>query len=67
MSKGGKQRIYDSGLIGVTQENLKERLKNPELTGEEKRRLQKQQKAFGNRNQQKRQYNKRNSGKKKKK
>ena len=67
MSKGGKQRIYDSGLIGVTQENLKERLKNPELTGEEKRRLQKQQKAFGNRNQQKRQNNKRNSGKKKKK
>ena len=67
MSKGGKQRIYDSGLIGVTLEDLKERLKNPELTGEEKRRLQKQQKAKDARNQQKRQNNKRNSGKKKKK
>ena len=61
-SKGGKQNIRDSGLVGVSDEVIKARLKNPNTSKSEKQRLKKEQKARGNRNKQKRS-NHRNSGK----
>jgi RHS repeat-associated protein len=52
-SKGGKQNIRDTGLIGVSDEELKQRIKDPATTGKEKRRLQKEEKARGDRNKRK--------------
>ncbi|QNP59927.1 hypothetical protein [Paenacidovorax monticola] len=49
-SKGGKQNIRDTGLIGVSDEEIGRRLKDPSTTPEERKRLVKEQKARGNRN-----------------
>ncbi len=44
-SKGGKQNVRDSGLVGVSDEEIGRRLKDPNTSGEEKKRLQKEQKG----------------------
>ncbi|AQT61139.1 hypothetical protein B0D95_14315 [Cellvibrio sp. PSBB023] len=44
-SKGGKQNVRDSGLVGVSDEEIERKLKDPKTTGIEKKRLQKEQKA----------------------
>ncbi len=54
MSKGGKQRIRDTGLAGLSDSEISRRLKNPKTPKSEKERLKKEQKARGNRNKQKR-------------
>ena len=61
-SKGGKQNIRDSGLVGVSDAAIEAKLKNPNTSRAEKQRLKKEQKARGNRNKQKR-GNHRNNGK----
>jgi RHS repeat-associated protein len=53
-SKGGKQNIRDTGLIGVTDEEIDQRLRDPNTSAKEKQRLKREQKARGNRNVQKR-------------
>jgi hypothetical protein len=53
-SKGGKQNIKDSGLTGMTDQQIKDKLKDPHTSKAEKQRLQKEQKARGSRNKQKR-------------
>jgi RHS repeat-associated protein len=45
MAKGGKQNIRDTGLIGVSDEEIERRLKDPGISSKEKRRLEKEQKA----------------------
>jgi hypothetical protein len=52
--KGGKQNIKDSGLTGMTDQQIKDKLKDPHTSKAEKQRLQKEQKARGSRNKQKR-------------
>ncbi len=54
MAKGGKQNVKDTGLIGVPTDAIKDRLKNPSISKEEKKRLEKELKARGVRNKQKR-------------
>jgi hypothetical protein len=54
MSKGGKQRIRDTGLAGVSDEEIASRLTNPRTSKSEKQKLKKEQKARGDRNKQKR-------------
>lgn len=49
-SKGGRQNIRDTGLIGVSDEEIGRRLKDPTTSPEERKRLVKEQKARGNRN-----------------
>jgi len=49
-SKGGRQNIRDTGLIGVSDEEIGRRLKDPTTSPEERKRLIKEQKARGNRN-----------------
>lgn len=49
-SKGGKQNIRDTGLIGVSDEEIERRLKDPKTSAEERKRLVTEQKARGNRN-----------------
>ncbi|MFZ5551238.1 MAG: RHS repeat-associated core domain-containing protein [Pseudomonadota bacterium] len=49
-SKGGKQNVRDTGLIGVSDEEIGRRLKDPTTSAEERKRLVKEQKARGNRN-----------------
>jgi uncharacterized protein RhaS with RHS repeats len=49
-SKGGRQNIRDTGLIGVSDEEIGRRLKDPTTSAEERKRLVKEQKARGNRN-----------------
>ncbi len=56
-SKGGKQNVRDTGLIGVSDEEIGRRLRDPGTSGKEKRRLQKEQKARGSRNKSKRDEN----------
>jgi RHS repeat-associated protein len=53
-SKGGKQNVRDSGLVGVTDEEIETKIKDPRTSAEEKKRLTKEQKARGSRNKQKR-------------
>ncbi|MDP9892578.1 RHS repeat-associated protein [Variovorax boronicumulans] len=50
MAKGGKQNIRDSGLVGVSSEEIKRRLKEAGTSAEERKRLVKEQKARGERN-----------------
>lgn len=64
-SKGGKQNIRDSGLIGLSDEELQEMLKNPNISQEMKNKIKKHLKANEKRNKQKRQNNKKNNNKKK--
>ena len=54
LSKGGPQRIRDSGLVGVPPEEIARRLRDPSTSKKEKKRLQKEEKAQGMRNKQKR-------------
>ena len=54
MSKGGKQNIRDTGLIGTTDEEIEKKIKDPTTPKLEKERLKKEQKARGNRNKKKR-------------
>ena len=49
-SKGGRQNIRDTGLIGVSDEEIGRRVKDPTTSPEERKRLVKEQKARGNRN-----------------
>jgi len=56
-SKGGKQNVRDTGLIGVSDEKIGRRLRDPTTSGKEKQRLQKEQKARGSRNKGKREEN----------
>ncbi|MBB5204873.1 RHS repeat-associated protein, partial [Inhella inkyongensis] len=49
-SKGGSQNIRDTGLIGVPDEEIDRRLKDPTTSPGERKRLEKEQKARGNRN-----------------
>lgn len=49
-SKGGKQNVRDTGLIGVSDEEIIRRLKDPSTPGIEKKRLQKEQKGRKTRN-----------------
>lgn len=49
-SKGGRQNIRDTGLIGVSDEEIGRRLKDPTTSAEERKRLVKEQKGRGNRN-----------------
>ena len=65
MSKGGKQRILDSGYLGIPEEELVRRYKDPNTSDEEKQRLKKHLKKDV-RNKQKRENMKKNSGKKRK-
>ena len=44
-SKGGKQRILDTGLTGVSDDEITDRLKDPTVPKYEKQRLRKEQKA----------------------
>lgn len=53
-SKGGKQNVRDTGLIGVSDEEIDARLRDPTTSAAEKQRLQKEQKARGTRNKKKR-------------
>lgn len=48
-SKGGKQNIRDSGLTGISPEEIGRRLRDPNTSTEERKRLQKQEKALGTR------------------
>jgi uncharacterized protein RhaS with RHS repeats len=49
-SKGGNQNVRDTGLIGVSDEEIGRRLKDPTTSSEQRKRLVKEQKARGNRN-----------------
>ncbi len=62
-AKGGKQRIKDSGLADMSDQEIADHLKEPSTPKSEKQRLQKEQKARGNRNSQKRQNNHKSKGK----
>ena len=53
-SKGGKQRILDTGLTGVSDDEITDRLKDPTVPKYEKQRLRKEQKARKTRNVKKR-------------
>ena len=53
-SKGGHQNKKDTGLIGVSDEEIARRLKDPRTPKSEKEKLKTEQKARGNRNKQKR-------------
>ncbi|WP_418514856.1 RHS repeat domain-containing protein [Delftia sp. PS-11] len=54
MSKGGNQNQKDTGLIGVTDSEIEKKLKDPNTSANERKRLVKEQKARGNRNKSKR-------------
>lgn len=53
-SKGEKQNIRDSGLVGLSDEEISRRLNDPSTSSKLKKKLQKEQKANGTRNQRKR-------------
>lgn len=53
-AKGGRQNVRDTGLIGVSDEEIDRRLRDPGTSSEEKQRLRKEQKARGERNKRKR-------------
>ncbi|WP_436129032.1 RHS repeat-associated core domain-containing protein, partial [Acidovorax sp. LjRoot117] len=53
-AKGGRQNVRDTGLIGVSDEEIDRRLRSPGTSAEEKKRLQREQKARGERNKRKR-------------
>ena len=67
MSKGGKQRVIDTGLVGIPIEELLRRHGDSKTPADEKKRIERHLKGESVRNKQKRQNNKKNSGKKKKK
>ena len=50
----GKENQKDSGLIGTSDAEIARRIKDPQTSKKEKKRLQKEQKARGNRNKSKR-------------
>lgn len=52
-SKGGKQNIRDTGLIGVSDEEIERRLRDPATSSEERKRLVKEQKGRRIRNKEK--------------
>ncbi|WP_377161142.1 RHS repeat-associated core domain-containing protein [Roseateles sp. UC29_93] len=52
-SKGGRQNIRDNGLVGVSDDEIERRLKDPNTPAAEKERLKKEQKARGTRNRRK--------------
>ncbi len=54
LSKGGKQNVGDTGLIDVSDEEVASRARDRSLSGEERRRYQKEEKARQQRNKQKR-------------
>jgi hypothetical protein len=53
MAKGGRQNVRDSGLVGVSDEEVKRRLKDPGTSSEERKRLEKEEKGRGLRNKRK--------------
>lgn len=53
-AKGGKQNKRDSGLSGLSDDEISRRARDPNLSGEERRRYQTEEKARGIRNKQKR-------------
>ena len=57
MSKGGKQKISDTGLRGLTDSQLESLYKSPDISKSEKQRLKKEQKARKLRNKSKRNSN----------
>jgi hypothetical protein len=48
-SKGGKQNVRDTELSGLSPQDIADRLKDPNLSSADRRRLQKQQRALGTR------------------
>jgi uncharacterized protein RhaS with RHS repeats len=54
LAKGGPQHIGDSGLIGVSDEEVAKRARDRNLSGEERRRYQKEEKWRKTRNKNKR-------------
>jgi hypothetical protein len=52
--KSGRKNVTDTGLIGVSDEEIDVRLRDPSTSDAEKKRLQKEQKARGTRNKKKR-------------
>ncbi|WP_295448874.1 RHS repeat-associated core domain-containing protein [uncultured Thiodictyon sp.] len=54
LSKGGKQNVKDTGLSDLTDEEVADRARDRSLSGEERRRYQKEEKARGQRNKEKR-------------
>ncbi len=54
LAKGGKQNVRDSGLRDVSDDEISRRARDPSLSPEERRRYQKEEKARGLRNKQKR-------------
>ncbi|MBL8013053.1 MAG: RHS repeat-associated core domain-containing protein [Candidatus Omnitrophica bacterium] len=54
LSKGGKQNQRDTGLANLSDEEVSRRARDKSLSGEERRRYQKEEKARGTRNKQKR-------------
>ncbi|MGH2770928.1 MAG: hypothetical protein ACRDJF_10475 [Actinomycetota bacterium] len=54
MAKGGKQRKRDSGLEGLSDEEVLRRARDPSLPEAERRRYQREEKARGQRNKRKR-------------
>jgi hypothetical protein len=53
-SKGGKQNVKNTGLSGLSDAEIANKLKDPNTSKEEKQKLQREQKARGNRNKPKR-------------
>jgi len=53
-AKGGKQNVRDSGLVGVSDEEIDRRIRAPGTSAEDRKRLTKEQKARGQRNKRKR-------------
>lgn len=53
MAKGGKQNVRDTGLVGVTDDEIKSRLKDPNTPSDQRKRLEKEQKGRGERNKRK--------------
>ena len=54
MSKGGKQRIRDTGYLGIPDQEINRRYNDPKTPKAERQRLKKEQKARRSRNMQKR-------------
>lgn len=53
MAKGGRQNVRDTGLIGVSDEEIRSRLKDPNIPSDQRKRLEKEQKGRGERNKRK--------------
>jgi len=57
LAKGGRQNQSDSGLANLSDEEISQRARDKSLSGEERRRCQKEEKARGERNRNKRRNN----------